>query len=163
MESNIKHNTCRNKNPTAINGEHNITRSYPCINALHCLENLYAVILSFVSQVNPRKDFNFHHLENQEWDYEVACQPISPVKLKYTCINFHAIMSHTHTHTHTHTHKSPANLQLARCATSNNHNLTLMVYFSLTNECYLFFILFSRTMPGWLSWKVRGWRIGLCL
>ena len=31
--------------PTAISGEHNIKRSYSSMNALHCLEHLYTVIL----------------------------------------------------------------------------------------------------------------------
>ena len=49
MEIYMKQKTCRNENPTKISGEHNIKLSYPCMNALHCLENLYAVILPFVS------------------------------------------------------------------------------------------------------------------
>ena len=56
---NMKQATCRNKNPTAISGEHSIKRFYPSMNALHCLKNvqLYAVILHSASQVNKRRDF----------------------------------------------------------------------------------------------------------
>ena len=58
MESYLKHKTCRNKNSKAISDEHDTKRSYPTLNALHCFENLYAVILSFASQVNTRRDFS---------------------------------------------------------------------------------------------------------
>ena len=49
--------TCPNKNPAAISGEHNFKRSYPSVNALYCLENLYAAILPSASQVNTQTDF----------------------------------------------------------------------------------------------------------
>ena len=65
MASYIKHKTCWNKNPTAISDENNIKRSYPSVNALNCLENLYAAILPSASQVNTRRDFQIfcRHLE----------------------------------------------------------------------------------------------------
>ena len=92
MEIYIKQNTCWKKNLTAISGEHNIKRSYPSMNTLHCLEILYTVILPFVSQVNTRKDFSTILKIKSEIarsrDREFACQLISPVKQKYAYIKF---------------------------------------------------------------------------
>ena len=54
----IKHKTCRNKNPTARKGEQNIKRSYPSMNALHCLKYLYALIVPSASQINTWRKFS---------------------------------------------------------------------------------------------------------
>ena len=59
MASYIKHEVCRNKNPTAIGGEHNIKWSYPSMNACIVLKNLYAKIIpSVFSSQHTRRDFS---------------------------------------------------------------------------------------------------------
>ena len=90
MESYIKHNNCGNKTPTAISGEHNIKRSYSSINALHCLENLYAVILPFGSRVNTRRDLSFTLKSRARSRGRVSTNQISETKIcvhKLACTN----------------------------------------------------------------------------
>ena len=41
-----------------INDEHNIKPSYPSMNVLHYLENLYAVVLPSASGVNTQRDIS---------------------------------------------------------------------------------------------------------
>ena len=109
MQSYIRHKTYRNKNPTAISGEHNIKRSHPSTNALHCLQNLYAAILLLPS-VNTRRDFAAVLKSIARSQGRVPTNQTSETKLrmhKFACTNV----------THRKKEKSPENLQLVRYAT----------------------------------------------
>ena len=87
MASYLKHNTL----PEQISGKHNIQRSYPFMNPLNFLENLYAVILPSASQGNTRRDFAaILKSKARSWS-RVSTNQTSETKI--ACINLHALMS----------------------------------------------------------------------